>query len=105
MPELRWTVTVTDPARAAEWREFLGTDTVPVTGPFPDAGLKPDGSTASFYHLDLEAVDAESVARLVAHLGPKFNLSPAEAEAALREHGVPILSDDVVGPAIPMRFL
>jgi len=100
-----FTVTVCDPERKAEFEAILGTATVCVKTPFPVRANLPGHPDALVYELDLELITLKQRERLVAHLAEKFELPPAEVEANLNDHGVPILADDcVVGIANPLRW-
>jgi hypothetical protein len=91
-----FTVMICNPERAVEWEAILGTIRVHVKSPIPSRANLPGHPDALIYELDLGFLDADQRQRLVAHLAEKFGFSEDEVEAALDEHGVPILAGDCV---------
>jgi len=98
-------ITVTDPERAAEFEQVFGSATVPVEAPVP-ARADVAGEEHLAYALDLEALDAETIARLVEHLAAKFGVDPDLVEEALHAQGLAILAEGcVVTVHNPHRWL
>ena len=101
-----FTVTVTNPERAAQWREMIGSDTVCVQSPIPEPADLPGHPHALIYLVDLHELNPGQIARLVESLSRRFGLSPEEANRELQERGIPILADDcIVTVAHPQRWL
>ena len=99
-------VTITDPVRAAEWQEILGTTTVCVRSPIPTLGELPGHPKALIYELDLNMLTPEQFENIVVFISKKFN-EPVEAvRAGILILGMPILADDcMVIVENPQRWL
>jgi hypothetical protein len=91
-----FTVTVTNPDRAADWQSILGRATVSVLSPLPSRGNLPGHPDALFYMLDLDALTSEEIDRLTAFIAQRFHIADAEVAHDLRRNGVPILADDCI---------
>ncbi len=89
-----FTVTITNPERAAEWRDILGTTTAPVVSPTLQRAQLPGRPRAWVYLLDLAALTPEQTIRLTQHLARKFGLDDALVTQLLADEGCPILADD-----------
>jgi hypothetical protein len=101
-----FTVTITDPQRAAEWQQVLGTTTLPVTSFIPTPANLPGIGAAYAYKLKLELLTHEQRDSLIAHIAQKFSRTPEEVAQGLDEHGVPLLADDcVVAVFNPQKWL
>lgn len=101
-----FTVTVTDPARAAEWEAVLGTARLHVRSPIPSRANLPGKPGAEIYLLDLELLTPEQRQRLVAHLAERFGLPVEFVEKNLDVQGVPILAEHcVVAISNPQKWL
>lgn len=81
--------------RYAIWMQVYGSDTVYIQSPIPYEAEIVDLGEQSIYMLDLELLTSEQRERQIAHIAERFELDPAEVEAELDEHGVPILAEDV----------
>lgn len=81
-------------ARGEEWHRIAGTNTFPVRSPIPVLADLPGRDNARVFLLDLELIEVEVKAKIVAHLSTKFGLRPEEAEEEIRRIGIPILEDE-----------
>jgi hypothetical protein len=99
-------VRVTNPERAAEWREVLGADIVCVRSPVPRRANLPGHLDALIYLLDLDLLTEEQRVKLVAHLSAKFGIPERRVAAELDTHGLPVLAQDCsVSVHNPQRWL
>ena len=100
-----FTVTITDPERAAEWQAVLGTTTVHVQSPIPTCANLPGKPGALVYFLDLDFLTPQQRVALVDHLAKKFGIDAADVRQLLPGMGVPILAENcVVTVANPQRW-
>jgi hypothetical protein len=100
-----FTVTVTNPARAADWQAILGRTTVAVTSPIPTRANLPGHPDALIYMLDLDELLQEEIDRLIAFIAQRFQIAEAEVAHDIRRQGFPILADDCyVAVANPQRW-
>ena len=95
-----------DGARGAEWEAVTGTRRFPVRSPVPVLAHLPGYAVPQpVYLLALDQIDAETRARIVAHLASKFGLSEAEVAVEIAQAGIPILEDQCsVVVHHPMRW-
>lgn len=91
-----FTVTITDPTRAAEWRSILGTSTLHVQSPIPTKANLPGKPNALVYFLDQESLTHDQLDALIDHLAAKFNIPPAEVRCDAMHNGIPILAEHCV---------
>lgn len=89
-----FTVTVTNPERAADWQSILGRTTVVVCSPIPSRANLPGHPDTLIYMLDLDVLTAEETDRLVTFIAQRFHIAEADVARDLRLQGVPILADD-----------
>lgn len=83
--------------RYNSWKVVFESDTVPLVSATPHWGNHPETGTVLFFMLDAAALSREARARLIGYLSEKFGVPRAEVEQDVRgEHGVPILSDDML---------
>jgi hypothetical protein len=100
-----FTVTITDPERAAWFECIFGTATIHVKSPIPETMNLPGKPHALAYMLDLELITDTQRHALVMHIANKFILPPGEVAATLDQNGVPILAEHcVVMVAHPQRW-
>ena len=100
-----FTVTVTNPERAADWQAMLGSTTVFILSPIPVLANLPGKPHAQVYLLDLEALTPEQTDRLIAYLAQKFSIPESEVARGLPTEGVPILADDCIVTVLsPQRW-
>lgn len=102
-----FTVTITNPERAAEWEAILGTTTVYIKSPIPTPASLPGHPEALIYELDLNLITNEQCQKLIQHIANKFDIPLHVVERELPAQGVPILADDctVSITAHPLRWL
>ncbi len=86
-------VTITDPERAREFQEVLGTTTVPVKSLQPYLGSAPGQEGKIFYILDPGQLTDDQYLKLVRHLSKKFGLHPNQVREEMGKYGVPILAE------------
>jgi len=91
-----FTVTITDPQRAEEFKRIFGTTTVHVTSPFPERVNLRGTPHSLVYMLDLELITDGQRHALIQHIADKFQLPPDQVAATLDQHGVPILAENCV---------
>jgi hypothetical protein len=100
-----FTATITNPKRAADWLDTIGTVTVHIKSPVPQRGSFPGIGEAEFYELDLDLLTEDQRARLIAHTAKRFNVPLEEVAAGLEEHGMPILAKDCsIGVRNPQKW-
>lgn len=90
-------VTITTPARAAEWLAAVGDDTVCVKSPIPHYATIPGREGPELvYDLDLEMLTKEQFDGLCIFLANKFSSPLDEVRAALSDtnYNLPILQSD-----------
>ena len=105
------TVTVTDPARVADFKRVFGSATVPVKVrlPIPQQASIPAGYQGRqverpCYQLDIGALTNEQRENLIAYTMERFGMSRAECVAEL-PRGFPILADSCLFTTDALDFL
>lgn len=91
-----FTVTITDPDRAAEWQKVLGTTTVCVTTPLPATVCLPGHPRAKAFFMDVTLLTQMQRDALIQHLSAKFNIPAADIAAEIDRdplHAIPILDE------------
>jgi len=97
-----FTVTVTEPTRAAEWSEILGTTTLRIRDPRPSRADLPGYPDIPVYLLDLESLTPDQLEKLTWHLAFKFDVPYDQVLHTLRSKGIPIMCEHcMVG--VPIR--
>lgn len=97
---------VTDPERAARWREVFGTDEVQVLSPVPSRANLPGFDVPQLvYLLDFSAVTPEARGRLVQQTAKRFGVDTAVVDADLEREGMPILAEHVIVTCTDMGVL
>lgn len=87
---------VTNPERQATWTEIFGEPKAPILSILPHLAMLPGfNEPQEVYELDLKAITPQQRERLVRVTAGKFGLAISEVEAALDDHGMPVLADDV----------
>lgn len=103
-----FTVTITDPDRAAEWQAMLGTTTVCVTSPLAVTVSLPGHPRAKAFFVDMTLLTEAQRDAVVRHLSTKFNVPAAEISAEIDRdplHAIPILDEHcTVTVANPQRW-
>jgi hypothetical protein len=95
-----------DSDRADNWqRVFRRLNNIPVTAYLPALANLPHRPGVLIYELDLAAITHDERTRLIEHIVDQFNLAADDVARDLDAHGCPLLADDIIGPAIPMRLL
>ena len=79
--------------RGAEWERVLGTSRIPVRSPIATLALLPSLGEREVYLVALDVLAPGHLEKIVAHLCEKFQLSREEAEAEIRQAGIPILAE------------
>lgn len=90
---------------AATWRRIFGTDTVLLTSATPVLGRMPSGDAFWVLFVDVHALSAEQLERVVAHLAEQIGEAPETVRAdLLGDHGLPVPVDDliVLVPIVPI---
>lgn len=87
-------ITVYDSERKANFIEVFGTNTVKVVSPFPKMIIRPNGTKAIAYFLDLKAITDKQRERLIKNLSERFKQSIEFVRENLEEMGVPILAEN-----------
>ena len=80
--------------RGEEWQRVLGTSRIPVKSPLPILANLPGIGEARVHLVALDVLTPGQQEKIVIHLCEKFQLSRNEAEAEIRQAGIPILSQD-----------
>ena len=80
--------------RGEKWQRVLGTSRLPVRSPIPTLAILPGIGEAEVYLVALDVLAPGQQEKIIAHLCEKFQLRPDEAEAEIRQAGVPILGRD-----------
>lgn len=92
----RWYASLSDSSpRAADWRQTLGSLTAPIKGPLPYLMRVPLLGVVLAYEMDVDALTAEQRALTVTNLAERFNVPLEEAWEEFREHGCPVLMENV----------
>ena len=88
-------VIVTQPDRAKEWLNAIGSISVCVQSPVPvNARLPGFDDPQSVYLLDLDTLSPNQQRGLIEHLARKFRIPLEDVRAGIAEQGVPILAQD-----------
>lgn len=81
--------------RAKQWLDVFGTTCVPIKGLFPHRGVFA-GVTREFYDVAVDRLSDDQVERAARFVAEKFGEPLEQARQALhREHGLPLLAEDV----------
>jgi len=100
--------------RGEEWRQILGMQSrwatekgvrLPVERPIPMSASLPDRPHSEVYMLDLMQLSTHELETIAEHLARKFNLTLSDVQDGVIHQGIPILAEDCIGPAIPLRLL
>ena len=101
-----FTVTITNPERAADFERVFGSTTVYVESPIPQLATVPGLGEQRVYKLDLKLLSREQRLRLENYLSGKFVLTEVEVRDLLNERGMPILAQDcIVTVANPQKWI
>lgn len=80
--------------RGEEWKQVIGTDTVPVVSPIPIRANLPGLGEQSAFLLAIDQLEPETFQAIVRHLSMKFGIALREIETTIRAEGIPILDHD-----------
>lgn len=86
-------VTVNDEERKKNFIEVFGTNSIKIRSPIPERIIKPDGTIALAYFLDLELITEEQREKLILNLSKRFNEPLDFVRTNLDAIGVPILKE------------
>jgi hypothetical protein len=86
-------VTISGP-RGDEWERVCGTRQFPVTTWEPIRANLPGKPNSLVWMMNLQLMDSDTLAKIVAHLSQKFGIPVQEIEAEMAAHGNPILAED-----------
>lgn len=89
-----FSVTISNPKRAAFWTRVFGRTTVHVQSPFPQTANLPGKPNAKIYLLDLNFVTSDEKQRLAEAIAARFGMPVSEVLKDINSTGVPILADD-----------
>ncbi len=81
--------------RGEEWMRIAGTNHFPVTTPIPGRGILPGKGERRIFLLALDQMQPEVLARIVAQLSAKFNMTEEETRDEMEKAGIPILDEDL----------
>lgn len=104
-----FTVTITEPSRAAEWQAVFGTTTICVTTPLAQPCSLPGHPHTLAFFVDVPILTSEQRDSLITHLSIKFDVPKREIISEIERdplHAIPILAEHcLVTVENPQRWL